>query len=105
NLRVVNEGSLTVGLDTEVTEELSKEGDVRDLVRGVQNLRKESGFDVTDRIRLWIFGSDRLKDAWKTFADFVAGETLAIEVIWGEADGMIELEAEDEAWRVKVRKA
>ena len=105
NLRVVNEGSLTVGLDTEVTEELSKEGDVRDLVRGVQNLRKESGFSVTDRIRLTLSGSERLKDAWKTFADFVAGETLAVEVVWGEADGMVEMEAGDESWRVKAEQA
>ncbi len=104
NLKVVNEGSLTVGLDTEVTEELSKEGDVRDLVRGVQNLRKESGFSVTDRIRLNLAGSERMKDAWKSFADFVAGETLAVEVLWGEVDGMVELEAGDESWRVKAEK-
>jgi len=105
NLRVVNEGSLTVGLDTEVTEELAKEGDVRDLVRGVQNLRKDSGFSVTDRIRLRLSGSDRLKEAWAAYAEFVAGETLAIEVLWGEVEGMADIEAGDESWRVKAEKA
>ncbi len=105
NLRVVNEGSLTVGLDTEVTEELSKEGDARDLVRGVQNLRKESGFSVTDRIKLYLYGSDKLKDAWSSFADFIAGETLAVEVSWGEVDAMAEVEAGEDSWRVKAEKA
>lgn len=105
NLRVVNEGSLTVGLDTEVTEELAREGDVRDLVRGVQNLRKESGFEVTDRVRLSLFGSDRLKEAWRAFADYVAGETLASGVEWAKVDGMAEVEAGDEPWLVRVEKA
>lgn len=104
NLRVVNEGTLTVGLDTEVTEELSKEGDVRDLVRGVQNLRKESGLAVTDRIHLSVYGSERLKDALAAFSEFVAGETLAQSVTWADEEGMAELEVEDEAWRVKIRK-
>jgi isoleucyl-tRNA synthetase len=104
NLKVVNEGTLTVALDTEVNEELSREGDVRDLVRGLQNLRKESGFAVTDRIRLWLFGSERLEAAWLSMQDYVSSETLAIEVSWGKQDGMVELEAGDESWLVKVEK-
>ncbi len=104
NLKVVNEGTLTVALDTEVNEELSREGDVRDLVRGLQNLRKESGFAVTDRIRLWLFGSERLKDAWTSMQDYVSSETLATEVSWGKQDGMVELEAGDESWLVRVEK-
>jgi len=105
NLKVINEGTLTVGLDTEVTEELSREGDVRDLVRGVQNLRKESGFAVTDRIVVRLAGSDRLKAAWEAFADYVASEVLATEVVWGEAPGMVEVEAGEESWRVGLTKA
>ncbi|HCM27373.1 MAG: isoleucine--tRNA ligase [Treponema sp. GWB1_62_6] len=104
NLRVINEGTLTVGLDTEVSDELAREGDVRDLVRGVQNLRKESGFEVTDRIKLALYGSDRLREAWKAFADYVAGETLAVEVVWGQTDGMTQIEAVDEPWHVSIEK-
>jgi isoleucyl-tRNA synthetase len=104
NLRVLNEDTLTIGLDTEITEELSREGDVRDLVRGVQNLRKEMGLEVTDRIRLLLHGSDRLKAAWEDFAAFVAGETLAQEVLWGKAEGQRSLEAGDEQWLVKIEK-
>jgi isoleucyl-tRNA synthetase len=104
NLRVLNEGTLTVGLDTEVTGELSREGDVRDLVRGVQNLRKEMGLAVTDRIALRLFGSDRLKAAWEDFADYVAAETLATETLWESAGDGQEVEAGDETWLVKIEK-
>jgi isoleucyl-tRNA synthetase len=102
NLKVLNEGTLTVGLDTEITEELSREGDVRDLIRGVQNLRKETGLKVTDRIRLYLAGSARLKAAWEAFAGFAASETLATGTEWGEVPGMTEIEAGDEKWRVKI---
>ena len=105
NLRVLNEGTLTVGLDTTVTEELSREGDVRDLVRGVQNLRKEMGLEVTDRIKLSVYGPDRLKAAWEAFADYAAQEILAREVIWEKTEDAAELEAGEEKWLVKIAKA
>jgi len=105
NLRVLNEGTLTVGLDTEISEELSKEGDVRDLVRGVQNLRKETGLHVTDRILLTLCGSERLKSAWEAFADYVSSETLSSKIVWAECGGMTEIEAGDEKWKVKIEKA
>jgi isoleucyl-tRNA synthetase len=106
-LRVLNEGTLTVGLDTEITEELSREGDVRDLVRGVQNLRKETGLEVTDRITLTLFGSDRLKAAWEAFAGDVAAETVATQVEWGSADGQTPIDAGEGGsgqWLVSLRK-
>jgi isoleucyl-tRNA synthetase len=105
NLKVLNEGTLTIGLDTEVTGELSQEGDVRDLVRGVQNLRKESGLLVTDRIRLKLFGSDRLKAAWQAFTEYVAAETLALSVDWVRTGEQIPLESGDESWMVSLEKA
>jgi isoleucyl-tRNA synthetase len=104
-LRVLNEGTLTVGLDTELTAELVQEGDARDLVRGVQNLRKDTGLEVTDRIALSLFGSDRLKAAWEAFGDYVAAETLATSVEWGRAEGQIPIEAGDEQWLASIRKA
>ena len=106
NLKVLNEGTLTVGLDTEISGDLSKEGDVRDLVRGVQNLRKDSGLEVTDRITLTLAGSARLKSAWEAFADYVAAETLSVKTLWSDAaSGMTEIEAGDEKWSVKIEKA
>jgi isoleucyl-tRNA synthetase len=104
NLKVLNEGTLTVGLDTELSAELSMEGDVRDLVRGVQNLRKESGFEVTDRITLKIFGSEKLKTAWEAFSDYVSSETLASKVIWCESENMTDIEAGEEGWKVEIER-
>ncbi|MCL1815683.1 MAG: isoleucine--tRNA ligase [Treponema sp.] len=104
-LRVLNEGTLTVALDTEITEELSQEGDVRDLVRGVQNARKEAGLEVTDRIVLCIFGSSRLRQAWEAFADYVADETLASAVEWGETKNMIQFDSGETTWFIKITKA
>jgi isoleucyl-tRNA synthetase len=106
-LKVLNEGTLTVGLDTEITEELAREGDARDLIRGVQNTRKEMGLAVTDRIRLRLFGSERLRRAWDAFAEVVKAETLAGAVEWGEGDtmeGMKKIEAGEEVWFVHLEK-
>jgi len=105
NLRVLNEGTLTVGLDTEITCELSMEGDIRDLIRGIQNARKELGLEVTDRIELSVHGSDSLKEAWERFNVLAAEETLAKKTAWAKTEGQIEIEAGDETWFVKILKA
>ncbi|MCL2068235.1 MAG: DUF5915 domain-containing protein, partial [Treponema sp.] len=105
NLRVINEGTLTVGLDTEITGELSMEGDIRDLIRGVQNARKEAGLSVTDRIKLIVYGSQKLKEAWERFGSVAAAETLAVQSEWAQAAGQIPLEAGEESWLVKIEKA
>jgi isoleucyl-tRNA synthetase len=104
HLKVINEGTLTVALDTEISPELAQEGDVRDLVRGVQNLRKEAGFAVTDRIQLRLFGSPRLHGALNSFAEYVAAETLAEEVRWVESPGLHSIEAGSEQWQVGLEK-
>jgi isoleucyl-tRNA synthetase len=103
-LRVLNEGTLTVALDTEISDELSLEGEARDLIRAVQNARKEAGLEVTDRIVLCIYGSPKQRQCWETFSDYMAAETLAVAVEWGETDGMIELDTGDTKWLVKIVK-
>ncbi|MCL2802265.1 MAG: isoleucine--tRNA ligase [Treponema sp.] len=105
NLRVLNEGTLTVGLDTEITRELSMEGDVRDLIRGIQNTRKEIGLSVTDRIELSVYGEDSLKEAWDEFGSTAADETLAVKTSWKKEDGQICIEAGEKTWLVKIQKA
>ncbi|HKJ85960.1 MAG TPA: isoleucine--tRNA ligase [Spirochaetia bacterium] len=87
NLKVLNEGSLTVALDPEITDELRQEGLVRDLIRQVQNLRKESGLDVSDRIRLTLSGSDELRAAVESNEEYLMGETLARSIEWAEPAG------------------
>jgi isoleucyl-tRNA synthetase len=111
-LKVLNEGSLTLALDTEISEELLAEGYVRDLVRGVQSLRKEGGLEVTDRIRLKLAGDEELKAALDSFMDFVRTETLAVSVTWAEgaavpglSGAFADIEAGDKTWRAEVSKA
>jgi isoleucyl-tRNA synthetase len=106
SLKVVNEGTLTVALDSEITDELQKEGYVRDLIRGIQNLRKETGLEVTDRIVITLSGSSTLKAAFEAFADFAAAETLAVRHSWTtELAGGTEIEAGEEKWVVAIEKA
>ncbi|GMO44979.1 MAG: isoleucine--tRNA ligase [Termitinemataceae bacterium] len=102
--RVINEGSLTVALDTAISETLRREGDVRDLVRGVQNLRKESGLDVSDRIKLTVFGSDKLKAAYESFTAYIASETLASQIEWASKDGQKQIDSGDENWAAAVER-
>ena len=110
-LSILNEGSLTVALDTEITEKLLMEGWVRDLVRGVQTLRKDSGFEVTDRIRLVVAGDDDLERAFAAFGDFVREETLATSSSWasgpaipGSSGAMSDIDAGDKTWRVSIAR-
>jgi len=70
----------------------------------VQNSRKEMGLLVTDRIRLTVFGPEKLKQAWDSLGASVAEETLAIQTVWAKAEGQIPLEAGDETWMVKIEK-
>ena len=111
NLKVVNEGTLTVALDSEITDDLRREGYVRDLVRGIQSLRKESGLSVTDRIHLKVSGSGSpdLQEACSQFADFIKGETLAESLNWVEesdwnASNASQVEAGEALWRLALEK-
>jgi isoleucyl-tRNA synthetase len=71
---------LTVALDTQVTEALLVEGLARESVKRIQNLRKDAGFEVTDRIAVTYQGSDLIADALAQYADRVRNETLALEL-------------------------
>ncbi len=106
DLKIVNDGTLTVGLETKITDDLKNEGFARDLVRGVQNLRKESGFSVTDRIILTVGGDASLKNAFDMFKDFISGETLASSIEWNSdiAGGTV-VDADESKWKVLVKKA
>ncbi|MBR1536338.1 MAG: hypothetical protein IJ630_05320, partial [Treponema sp.] len=86
--------------------ELKKEGYVRDLIRGIQNLRKESGFEVTDRIKLFVSDDGVLKDAFAKFKDFVSGETLAVVQEWKDSlTKPTSVEADDKTWSISIEKA
>ena len=105
DLKVINEGTLTVGLDTKISEELKLEGYARDLVRGIQNSRKESGLEITDRINLSVSGDGDLKAAFEQFKDFVSGETLSTSAQWVDSiEGGFTAETEEKTWTFKFEK-
>ncbi|WP_242131172.1 isoleucine--tRNA ligase [Aestuariivivens marinum] len=77
---VANEGSLTVALDVTITDELRKEGIARELVNRIQNLRKDSGFEVTDRIDVMLQKDEQIVNAVETNIDYIKTETLTEEL-------------------------
>ncbi|MBS7301733.1 MAG: isoleucine--tRNA ligase [Bacteroidales bacterium] len=81
---VATEGQLTVALDIVQTPELIREGNARELIHPIQNLRKESGFDVTDRIETVIYADgdnyNTIGDALEHFGDYVASQTLSVSL-------------------------
>lgn len=106
DLKVLNDGTLTVGLDLKVTDELKKEGYVRDLIRGIQNQRKENGYNVTDRIKLQLSGDSDLYSAFKMFEEFICGETLASSILWKEnLENATEIDCDDKKWSLFIEKA
>ena len=78
---VANEGRLTVALDITVTEELKREGIARELVNRIQNIRKSSGFDITDKIHVRIARQAEINDAVETFGDYIARQVLADSIV------------------------
>ncbi len=105
NLKVINDGSLTVALDPELTEELVDEGLARDLIRGIQNLRKENGLEVADRIELTLHGPEAVKKAAERFQDHLMSETLAVAWIWKKPSKGKEIECGEDTCLVSVKKA
>ena len=79
-LTVANEGPITVALETALTDELIREGWARELVSRIQNMRKEAGLEVTDRIRLLVDLPEPAASAARDFAEYIRTETLAISL-------------------------
>ncbi|MDR2498300.1 MAG: isoleucine--tRNA ligase [Tannerellaceae bacterium] len=77
---VANEGSLTVALDVMLTEELRREGIARELVNRIQNLRKSSGLEITDKIKIHILSSDETDAAVSEYREYIMNQALAISL-------------------------
>jgi isoleucyl-tRNA synthetase len=84
---VSTEGGLTVALDITITDELKSEGIARELVNRVQNLRKDSGLEVTDKIRLTVECASEIQAAIAQNEEYVCNEVLATEISFGSFDG------------------
>ena len=82
---VANEGGLTVALDVTITEELRKEGVARELVNRIQNARKDTGLEVTDKIRLTVLNFENLQHAIQENKAYIMSETLTQELVFVDA--------------------
>jgi isoleucyl-tRNA synthetase len=102
---VASEGKLTVALDVTVTEALRREGIARELVNRIQNLRKDSGFDVTDKVTVTLQRHPALAAAIADFKDFIASQTLAVAVeLADEAPGGAPVEIDGITLQILVKK-
>jgi isoleucyl-tRNA synthetase len=100
---VAVKNALTVALDITLSPALLKEGNARELVNRVQNIRKEANFELTDKILLRIVDNTDLKDAINEFSDYICREILALKIDWVPAleDG-VEVEINDQKLRISV---
>ena len=98
-----SENSVTIALETALTPELEAEGMAREMVSKLQNLRKESQFEVTDRINITYQADGALAAALAEYRDYIAGEVLAASFEAG--NGEVELDINGAAVLVSVSKA
>jgi isoleucyl-tRNA synthetase len=105
--QVANDGKLTVALDITVTEELRYEGIAREFVNRIQNIRKENGYDVTDKITVNIEDHDFVREAVKRHAAYIGSQTLATEIKLIKAvagKNLREIEIDDVIIKVIIKK-
>ena len=103
---VANNGQITIALDVTITDELKEEGIAREFVNRIQNIRKSSGFEITDKIIVEIEKKAEINVAVEHFAQYIASQVLANEVkLVDSISGATELDFDDYKVNVKVIKA
>jgi isoleucyl-tRNA synthetase len=102
---VASKGSLTVALDVTITPHLQQEGDAREFVNRIQKIRKDSGFELTDTIKVQIQTSDILKSSLIEHKQYICAEILADELeFFPSLEGGIEIEVNDNQLKTIVIK-
>ena len=110
---VASEGPLTLALDIEVSEELKNEGIARELVNRIQNIRKDSGFDVTDKVEVALYADgeayEEISKALVSYKEYVAAQTLALDITLKDAaeavPEAVEAEWNEGAIRIAVKRS
>lgn len=102
---VANEGALTVALDVAITDDLRKEGIARELINRIQNLRKDSGFELTDRIDVILQNDEQVANAVGANIEYIKAETLANELeIIDELENGIDVVFDDVNTKLFIQK-
>ncbi len=103
---VASEGKLTLALDITINDSLRREGVARELVNRIQNLRKDSGFDVTDKVNVKIEKMDEIADSMSEFKDYVASQTLSQSIeLADKLENASEVEWNDGMLKIEITKA
>jgi isoleucyl-tRNA synthetase len=92
NWIVGREGGILIALNTQITPELESEGIAREFINRIQNLRKEAGFEVTDRIIIGYQAPEKIRNAIECLADYIMSETLALQIMPARDGGDIRKE-------------
>ena len=102
---VANEGKLTVALDVTVTEELRREGIAREMVNRIQNIRKSSGLEITDKIKITLSKNQQTDDAVNEYKDYICNQVLGTSLtLTDEVENGTELNFDDFSLYVSVVK-
>ncbi|MBQ8152684.1 MAG: isoleucine--tRNA ligase [Prevotella sp.] len=101
---VSNEGNLTVALEVELTEELKQEGMAREIINRVQNIRKDSGLEITDRIHIILAPNDEIQKAVTGYGDYIMTQVLADDITIAPNDG-VEVEFDDFKLNIQITKS
>jgi isoleucyl-tRNA synthetase len=102
---VANANGITVALDITISPELRKEGIARELVNRIQNIRKESGLEVTDKIKVELQQNEALENAVKDNLEYIKSETLTHSLIFvNQVENGVEIEFDDIQTRIKITK-
>jgi isoleucyl-tRNA synthetase len=101
---VSNEGNLTVALEVELTDELKQEGMAREIINRVQNIRKDSGLEITDRIHITIAPNDEVQKAVEGYSDYIKTQVLADDITIAPNNG-VEVEFDDFKLNISITKS
>jgi isoleucyl-tRNA synthetase len=102
---VAVKGNLTVALDISLSDALLKEGNARELVNRVQNIRKEANFELTDKILLQIVDNPNMKDSINEFSAYICREILATEIEWvSSLEEGVDIEINEQKLKILVRQ-
>ncbi len=102
---VANEGALTVALDVTITDDLRKEGIARELVNRIQNARKDTGLEVTDKIKLTVLNYENLQQSIIDNKDYIMSETLTKELVFvDELDNGTDIEFDTIKSKILIEK-
>ena len=100
---VANEGNLTVALEVELTDELKQEGMAREIINRVQNIRKDSGLEITDRIHITLAPQAEIEAAVKAFGEYIKTQVLADDITIAANNGQ-EVDFDDFKLNIDVKK-